>query len=261
MPSTLSGLLLFLITLVPGFVYYVQRRRWVELKSESALVETARFVTVSVLTDLAALGLFVLARHFLPNHTPSPAAVASGGWKYFWPHSAWLVGWGVGLLALSSLLASLLALLSQTQLNIKWLAPDIVQTSAWQRWFKDEVDTKKAKQEKLIPYVGIDMKDGTYVGGYVAWFSTELDEVEDRDLVLAAPITVRRDGKEIEAGYSRLIVSARDIVRLYVSYLTKPEDGAPPPAGPANGAVKAIVGPVIVCLLVICAWRDRRKRR
>jgi hypothetical protein len=227
MPSTVGGLILFVVFLIPGFLYYVQRRRWVESKSESSLVETARFVSVSLLTNLLALGVFALIRNWFPNHTPDLVSLADGGWSYFWTEPGYLLSWGLFVLVVSGILSFLLALLSRSNVNVKWFAPDIVQTSAWQRMFKDMVSTKEMRDARNIPFVGIDLRDGTYVSGYVDWFSTELDDVADRDLVLAEPIRVRRDGNEIRADFSRLVVSARDILRMYVSYRPYSEDSEP----------------------------------
>ena len=138
MPSTVGGILLFVVFLVPGFLYYVQRRRWVELKSESALVETARFVSVSVLTNLLSLGVFALVRWIAPAHTPDIRVMAHQGWKYVWARPGYILLWGLALLIISAAFAFLIALLSRTKINIRWLAPDIVQSSAWMHLFKPQ---------------------------------------------------------------------------------------------------------------------------
>ena len=228
MPSTVGGLLLFVVFLIPGFVYYIQRRRFVELKSESALIETARLVSVSVVTNLCAFGAFSLARYFLPNHTPNPEAMLRGGASYIDMRPGYLLLWAVALMAVSSVFAFYLARLSKAGINLKWFAPDIVNTSAWSRYLGD----RNTIPANTTPFVGLDLRDGTYVSGYVDWFSTELDEVPDRDLVLAAPITLRKDGKDSELGWSRLVVSARDIQRMFVSYVDPPKNDPNPPPTP-----------------------------
>jgi len=254
-PSTVGGILLFVIFLVPGFLYYVQRRRWVEQKSESSLVETARLVSVSVLTNLLAVGVFAIVRWRLPKHTPDISSLTSEGWKYVWARPGYMLLWSLGLLLLSIVFSLLIALLSRTKVNIRWLAPDIVQSSAWMHLFKDEVPPisqpdqrsrkkpKRPKKEGLVPFVGIYLHDGTYVSGFVDWFSTEIDEVPDRDLILAAPITIRKGGRENETTFSRLIISAREVSRIFVSYLPPPPDGGEgdeaevlvkPPEGPRS---------------------------
>jgi hypothetical protein len=219
-PSTIGGLLLFVVFLIPGFVYYIQRRRWVELKSESSLIETARLLSVSLLTNLCAVGVFAFVRHLWPAHTPNPESLLTGGSSYIDEQPGYLLLWAMALMVLSSILAFLLALVSKSRINIKWLSPDIVQTSAWNRYLGD----KESIPDNTTPYVGIDMQDGTYVSGFVDWLSTELDEVQDRDLVLAKPITVQyAGGNRVQTTFPRLVVSARDIVRMFVTYLNYAE--------------------------------------
>jgi hypothetical protein len=46
-----------------------------------------------------------------------------------------------------------------------------------------------------------------------------LDEVADRDIVLAEPFTVQRAGKTIDAHFSWIVISVRDIKHMYVDYL------------------------------------------
>ena len=185
-----------------GFIYFIQRRRFVEEKSESALIETARLVSVSMLTNLAALGLFALFRHFDPgHHTPNPEALSKQGWSYVKARPGYVLVWGLIILGVSTLLAFLLARISRSGLNIKWFIPDIVHTSAWNRYLGDT----KVIPAGTTPFVGLLLSDGTYVTGFVAWLSTELDEVADRDLVLAPPIRIYRDWDLI---LTRVAVSA-----------------------------------------------------
>ena len=213
MPSTLGGLLIFVAFLVPGFLYFIQRRRLVPQKSVSTLVETATFTTVSLATNLVTAGLFAILRVFLPTHTPDLGKAILQGKAYVAPHLGYLLAWATGILFVSSSLALLLALGPQRVRRLpKWLTPDIVQASAWYRVMNDEVPPG------CQTFVGCDLRDGSYVSGFVDWFNTDVDEVAERDLALASPITVIRDGKSQTVEFPRLVISARDVVRLYVSY-------------------------------------------
>jgi hypothetical protein len=64
------------------------------------------------------------------------------------------------------------------------------------------------------------LRDGSYIGGFLDWYNTSIEEVADRDLALVAPITVRKAQTEEVTDFGVVIVSARDIAALYVSYLT-----------------------------------------
>ena len=79
-------------------------------------------------------------------------------------------------------------------------------------------------------YVGCDLSDGAYVAGLLVWFNTNIDEEGDRDLVLGAPLTVGVDGVFSESAFSRMILSARNIVRMSVSFLERAPEEAEMPA-------------------------------
>jgi len=239
MPSTLGGLLIFVAFLTPGFIYYIQRRRWVQQPSESSLVETARLVSISVLTNAAALGIFAFVRWRLPAHTPNVELLSATGWAYVKGRPGYIFLWAFLIVAASSLLAFLLAILPKLGLSFKWLSPDIVDESSWYYSLSDNVPEKKR------PYVGLDLRDNTYVAGFVDWFSTDIDEVADRDITLVAavgwPLIFKRDEIKEELATERMVVSARDIVRMHVSYIPAEDQSAKAGAEPLD-APEAMTG-------------------
>ena len=184
-------------------------------RAASTLVETANLVTVSTLTNGLTLALFAVFRAWQPDNTPDVVRIFRDGSHYTAEQISYLATWGAGLLIVSSAFAFLLGA------RPEWLerfsarfAPTIVDSSAWYQVFESVPDKRT--------YVGCDMRDGSYVGGFLDWYSTELEETADRDLVIAEPITYRPpdggDDREI-LGFSRLVISARDIVRLYVGFV------------------------------------------
>lgn len=182
-----------------------------------------------MLSNLATLAVFTVFRLVFPSHAPDPYVLITTGWGYVKPRPGYILAWGVGLLAVSCGFAFVLAQLARTRLNIGWLTPDIVQTSAWNLLFGD----RDVVPDGCIPWVGIELQDGKYITGYVDWFSTELDEVADRDLVLASPIWVYTDADSAKITFSKFIVSARDIRHMYVDYFPYHVDG--PSALPTTG--------------------------
>ncbi len=227
MPTTLGGFLIFVLLLVPGFIHYVQRRSQVPQRSLSPLVETATLATVSVATNAVAISAFGVARIFLPAHSPDIGRLLIEGTGYAAPRLGYLLLWGGAVLAFSSALALALGM------RPKWLravstrfAPAIVDVSAWYHVFEE------GPADNFV-YVGCDLQDGSYVGGLLEWYSTAVEETADRDLCLAEPLTFRPVGESEEPeaeqsriqdleGVSRVVVSARDVARMYVSYLRKP---------------------------------------
>ena len=72
--------------------------------------------------------------------------------------------------------------------------------------------------------------DGSSVAGALVWFNTRPEEGGDRDIVLAPLFRLvhSKDGEVIEPpSIHHIIVSAQDIRRVYVSYLT--DQGTYPP--------------------------------
>jgi hypothetical protein len=58
------------------------------------------------------------------------------------------------------------------------------------------------------------------VSGTVQWFSTHLEESGDRDLALGPPLQFRSaKGRTRELEAQRVVIAARDIRRLDVTYL------------------------------------------
>jgi len=220
-PTTAAELFIFAALLAPGFIHYVQRRRAVPQRTLSPLVETATLTTVSILTNLVALGVFSLIRMALPEHTPDVQRLMLEGKEYAAARTGYLFGWGALLLAFSCVLAFVIGI------RPRWIArfterfaPAIVDVSAWYHVFEDGPEDAKV-------YIGCDLKDGTYVAGYLDWYSTEVAETADRDLVIAEPIEIRMPGEVNSASvdFPRLVISARDTARLYVSYVAEEPSG------------------------------------
>src|SRR4051812_31657216 len=230
MPTTVTGLLLFVLYLVPGFLYVTQRRARTPQPSVSPLVETANLVTVSTFTNLLAVLLFGVVRYAMSAHTPDPRRMVVDGWSYTQYRLPYVGLWAIGLLGVSSAAAFILGR------RPRWIerfsvgfAPSIVDISAWYQAFEDG-------PPDCYVFVGCDLRDGSYVDGLLDWYSTEVAETADRDLLLAEPIRYRAAGTADAvpvADFSRLILSARDISRLYVTFLSElpewPATTADPP--------------------------------
>lgn len=213
MPSTIGGLALFVSLLVPGLLSYVQRRRRAPQRTLSALVESATLASISLVTNVSALAVFAVLRSALPAHTPDVRRLLTERSSYVAERSGYVLAWSVALIALSCVIA---LVVGNPPARIRHLvgrfAPVIVDSSAWYQVFEEgQLDDRV--------FIGCDLRDGTYVSGYLDWYSTEVDETADRDLVLAAPITVRTDGESAIADFPRLVVSAREIARLWVSFI------------------------------------------
>jgi hypothetical protein len=209
MPTTLAGLAIFVAFLTPGFLNYLQRKRRVPQRTLSPLVEVATFLSISVFTNLLAVGLFAAVRAIAPKHAPNVEQMLSHGTSYIYPRIGYITAWSIGVLIVSCTIA---VLIGSDIIPFARLAPVIIDVSAWYQIF--ESGPKGAKV-----YVGCDMSDGSYISGYLQWYNTDVDEIADRDLALAAPILVKANDQTVTSDFERMILSARNIERLSVDFV------------------------------------------
>lgn len=213
MPSSLAGLLIFVMLLVPGFVHHTWRRRTVPLRPDSPLLETANLVTISLVADVTALALFGVARWVRPSAFLDPADFLAAPRQFFIDHLGAASRTAVGLLFLATLIAWLIAARVPP---LRWVAtrfdPAIVDVPAWYEVFE-------ALDDKYV-HIGCSMKGGGYISGILAWYSTDTDETDDRSLVLAPPFRrIEADGPVDVSMVGRIVLSARDIEAMEVTYL------------------------------------------
>src|SRR5229473_1038663 len=82
MPTTLTGLLLFVVLLLPGFAYLVGKERNGTERQASPFRETVAIVAASVTSELGVLTLFSIVRWLWPAGTPDIGALASNSGAY-----------------------------------------------------------------------------------------------------------------------------------------------------------------------------------
>lgn len=233
MPTTLLGLLLFLVLLVPGFVYTVRRERRVSSRSVTALRELVSLAFVSVLADLAVLIAFSLLRAAAPGWTPDVGAIVADPSSYFAGHYTEVFVWGVGMLAAATIIAALAAgdLPRRAACRFPVLRERVphrehdAHISAWTLLFTE-------KPNHAI-HLGCLLTDGSYLTGRLFSFSRAAEDTEDRELTLSAPIAYRKPG-ETELfrlpDVHKAAVSARQLALLTVTYVPNR------PAQPAESA-------------------------
>jgi hypothetical protein len=94
MPTTLTGLLLFVVLLLPGFAYLVGRERHGVERRVSALRETVSIAAASITAELIVLAATAV---IWANTVDVADALKQPG-----DHAATLIPWGVGLLIAAS---------------------------------------------------------------------------------------------------------------------------------------------------------------
>jgi hypothetical protein len=239
MPTTLTGLVLFVVLLLPGFAYLVGKERHGTERQASPFRETVAIVAASVTSEIVVLGLFSIIRWQWPAGTPdvarllrSPGAYLAGTGTA--PTHYAIVGlWGLGLLIMAMALAYAATVPSVRQVASKLPLvapyPHESTVSGWWMLFEKWRDKRPVE-------VGCVLDDGSYVSGTLGSFNTSANDTPERDLILWAPILYRPPGADEPIAYetaSAASVTASRIVTMFVGYL-KPPGVSPPETIPAG---------------------------
>ncbi len=210
MPTTLGSLLVFVAFLTPGFVYLERRETRFPSKKHTALRETATVVSTSLLFNGIVVGVFTFIRYLCPALTPDVAAILRDPQPYFQDQYESILLWSVALFVASVSLAALWAVPPGWSHKARQVNP-IILKSAWGHAFQDH------DQDHCV-YLGLRLKDGTYLYGPLAAFNPQLEENDERGLVLSRPVMIRTPSNEKLEKYDAdaVIVSAAEIKTLSV---------------------------------------------
>jgi hypothetical protein len=246
MPTTLTGLLLFVVLLLPGFAYVVGKERNGTGQQATPFRETAAVIAASVTFELIVLAIFAIIRTLWPSLTPDVGSLIREGSGYLRGsrshagHYGQVAIWAIGMLAFSTLLAYLATLQKTRNFASKALGsyPHHSTVSAW--WLIFET-----WQEGRDIHVGCVLDDESYIEGWLGSFSRSADDTTDRDLVLTEPIRYRSPGANDALPYEcgAVCISASRIVSMFVNYSTEEPVTPSPVAEAAAGQASKAVGP------------------
>jgi len=202
MPTTLAGLLVFIVTLLPGFVFITIYTWDRPRRRASALEQTAAIVLASVLTEAVTASLFALVR--------ANPRIAAPGLDLLIREPDKHLGWVAGLLAVSSALAGLAAYLMRR----RKIHPALM--SSWWTLFHEW----QRNDEYTSTYIQCELDDGSCVTGVLGDWDTIEEDSPDRDLILGSPITYRPRGDHEFHPHpvSVVCISAGRIVAMFVAY-------------------------------------------
>ncbi|MCX4738117.1 DUF6338 family protein [Streptomyces antibioticus] len=211
MPTTITGLVLLVVLLLPGLTFVIVRERSGSDHRTTPFRETGIVVFGSVIAEIITLGLFGVIRVLMPQLTPDVGRLIREGTVYARNQYVAITWWAAGLLLFSCLIAACAALVTRKN-------PHPSAASAWwimfDTWFPGE-----------NPVVGCVLEDGSYVEGRQASFNVSSDDSPDRDLILVEPLKYRAPGAaEVKPlPWGAACISARQIVTMFVSYPVHPE--------------------------------------
>jgi Family of unknown function (DUF6338) len=249
MPTTLTGLLLFVVLLLPGFAYLVGKERHGTARSLSSFRETVGIVSASVTSELVVLGLFAAVRAIWPTGTPSAGALLANSGAYLHGthghpgHFRMVVVWGVVLLSVAVLGAYLATIptIRRAGTRLTGPYPHDSTVSAWWILFERWPNGRDVQ-------VACMLDDGSAVRGQFGSFNTTAEDSPDRDLILQRPIFYRpsgEDAKEVPLPVSAACFPARRVVTLFVSYSElASQNSTGSQAQPGSVTQVALPGPV-----------------
>lgn len=220
MPTSFTGLLLFVVLLLPGFAYQVGKERSGAERRPPAFRETVSIVAASVISELLVLIVtWPLWAWALNVHR----LVREPG-KYWQARPGLLAGWVLVLL----LVACAVAYAATIPRVREWRIPRKVlgryphesTMSAWWRLFEETAPHIPPERR----HVGCILEDGSYIAGRLGSFNRSADDLGDRDLILLRPIEYRAKGTTNVVAYpaGAACISARRIAVMFVSYLNPP---------------------------------------
>jgi hypothetical protein len=207
MPTTLTGLLLFVVLLLPGMTYVAIRERHTPEQRRSPFRETATVATVSIAANAFALGIFALVRVAWQRGTPDVGEIVRDADSYLNDNYAQVALWGAGVLAFSIVSAAIAAKV------IVRRDPHPSAMSSWWLLFRTWLTEMKKEEQRddLFVRAACYLADGSVVEGTVSDFNRLTDETPDRDLILVGPIMMRdADGTRSELEHHAACVAARD---------------------------------------------------
>jgi len=246
-PSSLLGLVLFVIMLAPGLAYVLRHEQSVPAPDHSPFRESLRVIFVSVACFAVTLLLFAGLRWLLPDRTPDVRGLIRDPDGFVREHHVHLAWWAFALVAFATLLGATAAdprvVTIRRQVReakvVGWLLggqPSIRNTSAWRyvltdRRLEEEAKLARAKVKptnaKLRVFAGAQMADGSYIQGYVVSYDSQAPRDDQRELTLADAKILPVKGQLRPIGSALTVLSAGQIVRLDVTYVLQPFQDPP----------------------------------
>jgi Family of unknown function (DUF6338) len=221
-PTTLTGLLLFVVLLLPGFAYLVGKERHGTERRLSPFRETVAIVAASITSELVVLAVFFAIRALWPPITPNVGALIDNTGAYLRGtpghpgHHRIVAVWGVILLIAAALGAYLATKPKVRRVAEKLTGPYPHEStvSAWWVLFERWPNGRDVEVVCMLD-------DGSVVRGRFGSFNTSAEDSPDRDLILRRPIFYKppvANALEVPYNVSAACFPARRVVTLFVAY-------------------------------------------
>jgi hypothetical protein len=227
-PTTVLGVLLFVVLLAPGFAHTLVKERRSPRQVFSVFRETVSLVLVGIVADTVCLLLFFLVQAIAPGILNVTAFLRDPG-GYAAVHYVRLTLLIVVLLGIATVGAAVAAAKPVRRVagalrGRPAAGEHQAYLSAWWLLFTANPGSRV--------HVGCLLDDGSYVAGMLRSFNQAGDDVQDRELTLTGPVAYRAPGASQAAelpGVGTAAVSARRLQLIMVSYVTEDEGAAETP--------------------------------
>ena len=224
-PSTLLGLLLFLGAVGPGYVYLRVSERRRPHVGRTGVAEAAEFLVTGALASAFAAVLWICLLDATGQLNTEKLAAKPR--SYLLEHLT-----QVSLIFMGVLITAYLAAWGAARL-IHWGEPVSIH-HGFNSWY---AMISKGRPTASVPYVTVDLHDGTTVSGWPRVFTVEEVPLEQRELVLAEPL-LRRSG---ESDFRRttdhcVAIHGAEVRTVSVRYqaVTRQLNVSAPPARPPH---------------------------
>lgn len=210
-PTTITGIVLFLALLLPGFLFITLRERHRPTRKLSALRETGTVLAATSAAYVPIAVLVVVLAVFVPSFRSELAAFLSGPGAYAAAHPFRLALAAVATVAAATVVSG--SLLSAPR------ASRFIPSSGGSAWWSlFDIDGKVPQEVKVESIeVTATLLDGTTIVGTLHSWSRDGDDHPDRALVLQAPLW--QQGPKAHE-FSQLDAATLTVTAGQIKYLT-----------------------------------------
>ncbi len=229
-PTTITGILILLVLILPGFVYVSLRERHQPSHRLSVFRETSVVLAATLVSYLLPLALTILLAFLWHGFRDQLAAALSSVAAVQAAHPFRMIAFGLCWVLLGSVVAAILA---SKRVSGRWTAPR--GGSAWWALFRPKslIDEGLIEGQDYKVGVTATLDDGSTVTGMLYSWNRDGDDRPDRDLVLQAPLWVQAaDSRKVRQLDAELMsFSARSIRDISVKYYRTQQE---PELGPSD---------------------------
>lgn len=221
-PVGWSGFLAFVLFVAPGLVYDLRRSRTAVPEKESTFREISRVALVSTLCSTPAAFLVLLVLQEVQSadidQAPTLQELLTLDLILLERKLFGTISVIAGFVAVSMLIVWILSIRRGSQSGAS-----LSSTSGWTKVFREHLP------EGSIPEVTIGTHSGDLWKGRVVDYTADL-ELEDREIVLSPPFKLQLDTEAARPhpGWNRIVIPAKEIAWMAVSYRRAEVDTAPP---------------------------------